>query len=165
MKIVAPLTEINDIDSLFNSGADELFFGYIPYSWINNYFNLLPLNGRERMYSNFSIHSLHEFDDLTMNSNIDKMSMTINGHYYNDCAYQEIIQLVEYAYNKGVKNFIIADVNLLILLKGHFRDVSFTISSDTGIYNSQAIKFLFKYGIKRDHFPQKNAHWSDGKYN
>lgn len=157
MNIVTPLTEISEIDALLKAGADEFYLGYIPYSWLNKYFNYLPLNGRERMYADFSIHNENSMNLLTDAIDLKKIYIAINGHYYNDNGSEEIMDMVSFLYKLGYKNYIVADVCLIALIKSKFDDISIAVSGDAEIVNSKAIEFISKYDIKRIIFPRKTS--------
>ena len=50
MKITAGLGSIEDYPLYVQAGADEVFAGYVPYSWNLRYGNVYPLNRREVLY-------------------------------------------------------------------------------------------------------------------
>ena len=44
MKITSGLGSIDDYPRYVRAGADELFCGYVPFSWSEKYGTVLPLN-------------------------------------------------------------------------------------------------------------------------
>lgn len=155
MKLVTPLTYIKDLKPLRENGADEFYMGYIPYSWLNKYFNHLPLNGRERMYADFSFHSSSSIKKLQQISDGVDFYITLNGHYYNEEAYNDIISLVDDLYNLNFKKFIVADYNLIMLLANRYENIDLAVSGDMGLLNSLAADYVASRGVKRIIFPRK----------
>ncbi len=155
MKLVTPLTDIKDFQVLRESGADEFYLGYIPYSWLGKYFNHLPLNGRERMYADFSFHSSSSIKKLREISDGVELYITLNAHYYNEEAYQEILTLVDCLYELDYKKFIVADYNLILLLSHRYEGMELAISGDMGLFNSLALEYVADQHVKRMIFPRK----------
>lgn len=155
MKIVTPLTNVEELDILLENGADEFYVGYIPYEWLIAYFNYLPLNGRERMYANFSIHSTKSMRILSESAVSNKIYVAFNGHYYNEDAYELIMHIIDFLYGLNFKKYIIADLNLIIVLREKYADIQIAVSGDMGLYNSLAVKYVNQYNINRIIFPRK----------
>lgn len=65
MKIVAGMGAIDDYIALCEAGADEVFCGFVPYSWNKKYGNLMPLNRREVFYYNVQISSISDMKILS----------------------------------------------------------------------------------------------------
>ena len=155
MEIVTPLTGIEELDILLENGADEFYLGYIPYEWLDKYFNYLPLNGRERMYANFSIHSSKNMKILAKTNIANKIYVTFNGHYYNEEAFELVLKIIEFLYDLNLKKYIVADLNLVIKLREKYDDIKIAISGDMGLFNSLAIKYVAQYNVDRIIFPRK----------
>lgn len=47
MKITAGLGSVDDYVRYVKAGADELFCGYVPFSWAEKYGTVMALNRRE----------------------------------------------------------------------------------------------------------------------
>lgn len=47
MKITAGLGKMENLPKLAAAGADEVFCGYVPLSWLERYGNRTPMNRRE----------------------------------------------------------------------------------------------------------------------
>ena len=62
MKITAGLGSIDDYPRYVRAGADELFCGYVPFSWSEKYGTVLPLNRREVLNYNVQIGSFSELE-------------------------------------------------------------------------------------------------------
>ena len=64
MKITSGLGSIDDYPRYARAGADELFCGYVPFSWSEKYGTVLPLNRREVLNYNVQIGSFSELEIL-----------------------------------------------------------------------------------------------------
>ena len=62
MKITSGLGSIDDYPRYVRAGADELFCGYVPFSWSEKYGTVLPLNRREVLNYNVQIGSFSELE-------------------------------------------------------------------------------------------------------
>ncbi|WP_147737774.1 MULTISPECIES: U32 family peptidase [Blautia] len=154
-KITSPINEPSELPLLKKAGANEFYLGYIPYEWISTRFNFMPLNGRERMFADFGLCNKKELEQFNSNDK-DKIYITINGHYYNNDAYIFLKDYIAQILKIGIKNFIVADFFLIMMLKKWFGPkVNVIVSGDAGVYNSEAVKEFADLGIKRLIFPRK----------
>lgn len=57
MKITAGLGSIDEYERFVQAGADEFFCGYVPFSWVEKYGTVMPLNRRK--FSAIMFRSAH----------------------------------------------------------------------------------------------------------
>ena len=60
MKITAGLGALENLPRLAAAGADEVFCGYVPVSWLEKYGNFTPLNRREVLLQGLQIDSMSD---------------------------------------------------------------------------------------------------------
>ena len=84
MKITAGLGALENLPRLASAGADEVFCGYVPVSWLEKYGNFTPLNRREVLLQGLQIDSMGDLkllrrmaEDCGVN-----VALTFNALYY-----------------------------------------------------------------------------------
>ena len=84
MKITAGLGSVDDYVRYVKAGADELFCGYVPFSWAEKYGTVMALNRREVLSYNVQIGSYSELEILSeMVRRYQKpVHLTFNSLYY-----------------------------------------------------------------------------------
>ena len=159
MKITAGLGCIDDYVRLVKSGADEVFCGFVPFSWNEKYGTLFPLNRREVLYYNVQIGS---FEDMKiLKKMVEKykvpVSITFNYLYYLQEQYEEIADIIKKLMDIGFRDFIIADLSLIMYLRKRGIDCSMHLSGECAEINSLSIDFFNKFNISRYIFHRKNT--------
>ena len=116
MRITIGVTSLDEALALIDSGADELYLGYVPTSWSDSFGTLIWPNRRPWKKANISKKS-----DLAMITahamrNRVKVFVTLNEAY--SCAelesfYRNIIQDCE---DSGVHGYIVGDLSILFCI-------------------------------------------------
>ena len=103
------------------AGADELFCGYVPFSWAEKYGTVMALNRREVLSYNVQIGSYSELEILSeMVRRYQKpVHLTFNSLYYLPEQYAEITGIIQKCCRIGFESYIIADPALLVYLREH----------------------------------------------
>lgn len=158
MKIVAGLGSIDDYIALCKAGADEVFCGFVPYEWNKKYKNLIPLNRREVLYYNLQISSISDMKILR--KMVDKYKVpvviTFNSLYYTDHQYDEMIIIISQLVSIGFKEFIIADIGLILKLRQKKINCKIQLSGEACEINRLSMKLFNKLNISRYIFHRKN---------
>ena len=104
MKITSGLGSIDDYPRYVRAGADELFCGYVPFSWSEKYGTVLPLNRREVLNYNVQIGSFSELEILAnMVQKYQKpVHLAFNSLYYRPEQYEEITQIIQQCRSIGL---------------------------------------------------------------
>lgn len=159
MEIVAGMGAIDDYIVLVEAGADEVFCGYVPYEWNRRYGNLFPLNRREVLYYNVQISSLEDMKILSEMVKVYKVpvSITFNYLYYLEEQYELIRYIIEELKQLGFRDYIIADIGLLLYLKEYNLDCSIHLSGETAELNHLSMSLFNKFNISRYIFHRKNT--------
>lgn len=159
MKITAGLGSIDDYPRYVRAGADELFCGYVPFSWSEKYGTVLPLNRREVLNYNVQIGSFNELEILAnMVQKYQKpVHLTFNSLYYRPEQYEEITQIIQQCRSIGFDSYILADPALLVYLRKEKIDCEVHLSGDLGTVNSAMTEVFAKEYPKRIIFQRKNT--------
>ena len=159
MKITSGLGSIDDYPSYVRAGADELFCGYVPFSWSEKYGTVLPLNRREVLNYNVQIGSFSELEILAnMVQKYQKpVHLAFNSLYYRPEQYEEIAQIIQQCRSIGFDSYILADPALLVYLRKEKIDCEVHLSGDLGTVNSAMTEVFAKEYPKRIIFQRKNT--------
>lgn len=159
MKITAGLGSIDDYPRYVRAGADELFCGYVPFSWSEKYGTVLPLNRREVLNYNVQIGSFSELEILAnMVQKYQKpVHLAFNSLYYRPEQYEEITQIIQQCRSIGFDSYILADPALLVYLRKEKIDCEVHLSGDLGTVNSAMTEVFAKEYPKRIIFQRKNT--------
>lgn len=159
MKITAGLGSIDDYPRYVRAGADELFCGYVPFSWSEKYGTVLPLNRREVLNYNVQIGSFSELEILAnMVQKYQKpVHLTFNSLYYRPEQYEEIARIIQQCRSIGFESYILADPALLVYLRKEKINCEVHLSGDLGTVNSAMTEVFAKEYPKRIIFQRKNT--------
>lgn len=159
MKITSGLGSIDDYPRYVRAGADELFCGYVPFSWSEKYGTALPLNRREVLNYNVQIGSFSELEILAnMVQKYQKpVHLAFNSLYYRQEQYEEITQIIQQCRSIGFDSYILADPALLVYLRKEKIDCEVHLSGDLGTVNSAMTEVFAKEYPKRIIFQRKNT--------
>ncbi len=159
MKITAGLGCVDDYIRYVKAGADELFCGYVPFSWTEKYGTVMALNRREVLSYNVQIGSYSELEILSeMVRRYQKpVHLTFNSLYYLPEQYAEIAGIIQKCRRIGFESYIIADPALLVYLREHGIDCEVHLSGDMGTVNTAMTDVFAKLTPKRIIFQRKNT--------
>lgn len=154
MKILAPVNKSGEVEKIIKAGADEIYCGVLPDSWMKRYTNVASPNRREWTSANLSdFDELKRVVDIVHTYHIP-VYLAMNA-FYTDQQYPLVLQQIEQAKRIGVDAFIIGDLGLILLLKKINLNISFHISNTGTTFNSQTIKFYKELGASRIILPRQ----------
>lgn len=156
MKIVTPLTNVECYEPLVKAGADEFFCGFVPYEWLKEYKNIMPINRRSYLftYNICTLSSMKILSKLVEKYNVP-IKITFNSLYYNEKQYPLILKIMKELIKMNFNTFIIADPALIIFLRKSEIDCKIHLSGEIGALNSLSVQFFNKFNISRYIFSRK----------
>ncbi|MFH1397117.1 MAG: U32 family peptidase [Candidatus Omnitrophota bacterium] len=145
MKIAAPFDTVEEVDTLIDAGADELYCGVNTAEWKKK--GVFP-NARHMFYGN-----LNSFEDLgsalrKARSRGVGIFLCLND-YLSEGTFQLAVKDVSRAIATGVDGFIIADINLIPYIRKQNNSSKIVLSSLTPCFNYAALKFYKRLGVDR----------------
>ncbi len=163
MKITAGIGTIEDYIRYAKSGADEMFAGFVPHSWMGKGGLLDALNRREVLYYNVQLGSRSELEILAdMIAVYQKpVVLTFNSLTYEEKQYPLILDIIKECTEVGFFDFIIADPTLLLYLRDLPKEkrekLHIHLSGECGEINDRMIKEFEKLGVERIIFHRKTS--------
>lgn len=154
MKILAPVNKSGEVEKIIKAGADELYCGVLPDSWMKKYTNVASPNRREWTSANLpDFQELKKVVDIAHTYHIP-VYLAMNA-FYTEQQYPLVLQQIEQAARTGVDAFIISDLGLILSLKKSNLNINFHISNTGTTFNSQTVKFYKELGATRIILPRQ----------
>jgi putative protease len=164
MEILAPFDGIEQIPMLAKAGATELYCGYIPLDWVEEYNRKLPnlnpyklqisLNRRESHHANL-------ISRQALKAAVDKANelglpvyVTVNAPFYATENYPFILNYVEAIVAAGAEGMMIADPGLMWAIREAGIKTKVVLSTCTQVANVLANRFFKELGVRRITFPR-----------
>ena len=150
MKITAGLGHVEDYPSFVKAGADEVFCGYVPDSWILR-FGQAPVNRREVRYAHVQIGERNELMILRSQMALyhAPVCLTFNALSYTPEQYPAVLDIMESCVDMGFSSFIVADPALVWYLQDHHFQGKVHLSGDFGEMNPRALKLFQTEQVSR----------------
>jgi putative protease len=160
LKILSPLSRVDEAAPLIAAGADEFYCGVLPTEWREHYTVAACLNRRQEdnKFINTSPH-LNSFSELEQCIKIAHekkipVALTINEHYYSNEQYPFLRSYIEQALQSDVDTFIIGDLGLMGTLQEMGSSAKIHISTAGTAFNSESIHFYRDLGASRVILPR-----------
>jgi len=153
MKVLAPISSVQEVDMLVGSGAEEFYVGFIPYEWVKSFTSGIWMNRRAPQAS---IPCYEEFANLVDCSHQHgvEVFMTLNAPYYVEDQYPLLLEIVHQAVQAGTDGFIISDIGLMLAIKDRIPDANIHVSSLATPINSASVHLYREMGASRIVFPR-----------
>ncbi|MBQ8508846.1 MAG: U32 family peptidase [Clostridia bacterium] len=151
MKITAGFGCADDYDRLCDAGADELFCGYVPVTWLAEYGNILPLNRREVLFVDMQLSAPSELRRLRQRMDVRgvPVALTFNSLYYTPAQYSRLLELLADCVELGFDRFIIADPVLALHIKRAGLRCHIYMSGECGEINRYTLPLYADWGVER----------------
>jgi len=155
MKILAPVSKIEEIDVLIKEGANELYCGFTPGDWAERFGKSSSVNRRLPGRASFSsLESFKSLVDVAHNQNVP-VFLTVNKAAYSTEQYAEVVSLIKAITEQiGIDALIVADPGLILALRENSFNLPIHASSISSILNSESAKFFKNLGVSRIIFPR-----------
>lgn len=150
MKVIVPLSNIKECQSLINLGADEFYCGF------NEKLSVISFNRRELEIANFeSFNELCNVADMCRENNIP-LNITLNKIYYTQEEFEYVIKLIDRLVDIKVNGIIISDMGLIHHIFKHQYDklLHIQLSSVASVFNTKALSFYMQYNFSRVILPR-----------
>ena len=146
MKIVAPISQITEIEPLALAGANEIYCGMVPPEWINR-FNIASANRRPS-------GNLGSYDDLkraiqAAQSHNISLSLVLNAQHYSAAGVDAAIEIAQHFTELGGNALIVSDLGLISALTATLPGIRIHVSSVATCRNPAAAKLCKELGARR----------------
>jgi putative protease len=154
MRIISPVDHLSETESLLQAGADELYGGFVPPEWRENFNLLTSLNQRTFDAAQIATEAdLAEIIRLTHAAG-RHFALTLNAPFYSDAQLPLLLDYVDRMVALEIDGLILADLGLLRLLQGRHPAVELHASTMAHISNSGTLRFYAAQGIRRAILPR-----------
>lgn len=154
MRIISPVDNLTEAQGLLDAGADELYGGYVPAAWEQEFGLLASINQRT-----FSEAQIGSFDELAAivalaHDHGRSFSLTLNAPFYAEAMLPRLLAYVDEAVDLGIDGVILADLGLVRLLARRHPRLPLHASTLAHLGNSEAVRFFHGQGISRAVLPR-----------
>lgn len=149
MKILAPVDRLDEVALLIEAGADELYAGFVPPGWRDDFKLVGSLNKRTFAEAQFtSTDELARAVKLAR-SRGKRFYLTLNNDFYSAKQMPAVLAEVERAVDLGIDALIVADLGLVLEIKQRGHKIPLHLSILAACLNSRAALFWHELGISR----------------
>lgn len=151
MKIVCPISKVEETFDLIGNGADELFFGVIPEEWMKRYGRF---TANRRSANNLgSLAEVAQVIDIVKGAG-KHTSVALNGTTHTAEQVDFITDLSKELSDLGVDALIVGDVQVLSLVGKMNLPVRLHVSSTSSCRNMATVRFFKELGADRVILPR-----------
>ena len=153
MKLLAPVTSPDEVESIVEAGANEVYCGVLSQEWRSTYSNVASINRVERRMGNLMDHG--EVREVVRRAHAAGVPayVTLNA-LYSAPQYELLQREIEAILEAGPDALIVADPSMLIHLKEAGVDIEIHTSTGGTAFNSEAVRFYSELGAKRVVLPR-----------
>jgi putative protease len=155
MKVLAPIRALDELEMLAAAGAEELYCGVVPREWVERYAGAVWLNRRTPKGGNLETCSeLKQLADAAHSARLP-VFLTLNAPYYTAEQMPLVVDLAHRLSDDiGADALIVTDLNLLMRLAEERLAAALHVSSVAATLNSEAVRFLLNFGVRRVILPR-----------
>lgn len=160
VKIISPLSTIDEVGPLIEAGAGEFYCGVLPADWRENYSVAASLNRRQEdtpvINTSPHFHSFEELDQAVAAAHRHGVPvfLTLNEHYYSRAQYPYLQQYIERALAAEVDAIIAGDIGIIHTILDMHQKVKIHISTAGTAFNSSTVHFYRDLGASRVILPR-----------
>lgn len=160
VKIVSPLSTVDEVEPLVKAGAGQFYCGVLPADWRENYSVAASLNRRQEdtPVINTSPHftSFEELDRSVAAAHRlgAPVFLTLNEHYYSRGQYPYLTRYIERAMASNVDAIIAGDIGIIATILDMNPRAKIHISTAGTAFNASAVHFYRDLGASRVILPR-----------
>lgn len=154
MKIISPVDHLGEAASLLQAGADELYGGFVPAAWQDDFSLLASLN--QRTFAAAQIASEAELAEIIALAHTAgrHFALTLNAPFYSGEQLPLLLDYLDRMVALGIDGLILADLGLLHLIGNRYPGLELHASTMAHLSNSGALRFYAAHGIRRAILPR-----------
>ncbi len=156
MRILAPLSNVQEVEILSRCGADEFYTGIMPREWVNTFSESIWTNRRGPVTANFG-----EISDLKEAVSIahrlgKEVFIAFNAPYYTGRQLEVLLPIIQDIVQEvDPDGLIVSDVGLMLAVSDSRIDKPIIVSTMAVAHNVEAIDFFRDVGARRVILPRQ----------
>ncbi len=154
MKIISPVDRLSEVTQLLDAGASELYGGYVPTEWSENFSLYTSIN--QRTFAAAQIDNLAELQAIlsAVHARQVRFSLTLNAPFYTEAQMPALLDYIAEVVDAGVDGLILADLGLLRRIRKLYPSLELHASTLAHLANSEAVAVYADAGINRIVLPR-----------
>lgn len=154
MKLLAPVSNPEEVEPLIRSGAEEIYCGLVPAAWVAKEDPAHWLNRRSAKGANLQTLEQLEAVVRTAHGRNVPVFLTLNAHHYQERQIPAIVDMARTVAAVGVDALIVSDLTLICALRDAGVDTVVHLSSLGVCINREAALFYAELGVNRIILPR-----------
>ncbi len=160
IKILSPVSRVDEVDEVITAGADELYCGVMPDDWRQQYTVAASLNRRQEdnAVPGTSPHfkSFAALAESVQRAHARQVPvfLTLNEHYYTHDQHPLLLSYIDRAIEAQVDALIVGDVALMVTLQERRVPLAMHVSTAGTVFNAEAVRFYRELGAARVILPR-----------
>ncbi len=151
MKIVAPISQLSELEPVLQAGADEIYFGMVPEDWTQQFGTS---NTSRRIFGNITDYGEMQ-QIIRLSHQAGKQAMlALNAQHYTEQQAGCLIELAKRFSNEGGDAIILADAPLLMEIAALQLNAKLHLSSIAACRNTESARLFKSLGAQRIIFPR-----------
>ena len=151
MKIVAPISRVEEIAPLAAAGADEFYCGLVPEDWTRRFGSS---GANRRIFGNLQTYEQLGTAVRCAHERACRLSLVMNAQHYDERRTQALLELAHRFAAFGGDALVVGDIGLLRLLATAGPRVRLHVSSLLTCRNSEAAAMYAEFGASRIVLPR-----------
>ncbi len=153
MKVLAPISSVDEVEMLAANGAEEFYCGVLPREWIQKFSAGVWMNRRNPQAS---LPSYEEFAQLIESAHAHgaPVFIALNAPYYTAEQLPSILEMVLETDQLGADAYIVSDIGLMLAIKSRLPDAVIHVSSLAAPTNRFSVDLYRQLGASRIVFPR-----------
>jgi putative protease len=154
MKLLAPVSNPEEVVPLIAGGAEEIYCGLVPAAWVSREDPAQWLNRRSAKGAN--LQTPDQLQDVLDRAHARGVPvfLTLNAHHYQERQIPAIVDMAATVAQMGVDAFIVSDLTLICAMRDAGIDTALHLSSLGVCTNREAARFYGDLGVRRIILPR-----------
>ncbi|MCL1822466.1 MAG: U32 family peptidase [Prolixibacteraceae bacterium] len=161
--IVAPVCSAEEVKPLIQAGANEVYFGIMPKSWIGKYGCSDFISRRQSEYAHICDYAeLSEIAGIVNDCGCTS-TLALNARY-SESQMPAIFEILEQWENRGGHSVMVSDLEILLWLEGRKSRLTRQLSVMAGVFNRHSVDFFKQMKVSRMVLPRELSMEEIGRF-
>ena len=156
MRILAPLSRVEEVEVLSRCGADEFYTGIMPREWVETFSSSIWTNRRGPVTANFEKESDFKEAVRIAHELGKEIFLAFNAPYYTARQMDVIVPIIRrITEDADPDGLIVSDIGMMLTLRDNRIEKPIVVSTLAVAHNIESIRFFQEIGARRVILPRQ----------
>lgn len=156
MRILSPLSKVQEVEVLSRCGADEFYTGIMPREWVDTFTSAIWTNRRGPVTANFERESELKEAIRIAHELGKEVFLAFNAPYYTAKQMDVLVPIIRrITENADPDGLIVSDVGMILILRESGIEKPIVVSTLAVAHNIESIRFFQEIGATRVILPRQ----------